>query len=414
MLGRDRIGIVVNEENAWASAQELNELGPLFLRSIVFDMNRFGGRVDALPPEVRIIALLNSETFLDTGERVGLETSPGWEERWSRAIDLFVARFRNSGRRIFVECLNEWDLLNLPPEVAVKAVALAAPKLRPANIGCLLGSVASSDWPAQLGRAIQLLSGDVRALLDGVCFHPYLKSVIADGSFIPPEWRTMGTVSEAVQQAHGFANPDSSLKNLPVFVTEFGLNRLNVVGDSAFQVRLQSVYVKQAYEDFGRLTEQQLGAACWFSWNDRTGVLVGEGPQQRREQFGLWPEDDTLPAWATRAAFIECTFPPVAPLAAQASAVSGASAAVAAAVDEAVLVDAQAASSEQADAPAEPDGEQADAAAELDAEQTDAPPEPDAEQTDAAAEPDAEQTDASAEPAAQEALAVAESEPTAV
>src|SRR5687768_2415726 len=111
MLDRARIGIVLNEENAWAPVQELAELGPLLVRSIVFDINRFKGRVDELPPNVGVIALLNSETFLDTGESVGLETNPGWEGRWSRAIDLFVQRFANPGRRLYVECLNEWDLL---------------------------------------------------------------------------------------------------------------------------------------------------------------------------------------------------------------------------------------------------------------------------------------------------------------
>src|SRR5207248_3324727 len=95
MLGRDRIGIVLNEENAWASASELNELGCMWVRSIVKDLGRFQGRLAELPPGVGVIALLNSEATLDApaGVQVGAESAPGWEQRWSNLIDQFVARF---------------------------------------------------------------------------------------------------------------------------------------------------------------------------------------------------------------------------------------------------------------------------------------------------------------------------------
>ncbi len=417
MLGRERIGIVLNEENAWATARELEELGPLLVRSIVFDINRFKRRVDELPANVGVIALLNSETLLDSGERIGLETNRGWETRWDRAIDLCVQQFARPRRRLYVECLNEWDLLKLPAEIAVKAVHIAAPKLRAAGIGCLLGSVTSGDWPAQLREAIRLLTPEDRTLLDGVCFHPYLKSVVAAEGFVPAHWNTKGTLSEAVQQAYDFANPEagdpsSTAKNLPVWLTEFGLNRLDIVGDSEVKAKLQSVYLKQAYHDFGQFSEQQLSAACWFSWNDRTGIIREIGDRQVREQFGLWPEDDSLPAWATRAAYIECTFPPAA-LAAVRDGANGAAATNSIAEGDLEAALEVAAETEVVAQPEVTDPEVAvalDAVAAQIAEEPEAVAEPEVVEPEAVAEPELVEPEAVAEPEVVEPEAVAEPE----
>jgi hypothetical protein len=311
MLGRERIGIVLNEENAWASANELNELGCTWVRSIVKDLDRFQGRLAELPPGIGVIALLNSEAFLDSvaGVQVGSETAPGWEQRWSNIIDGFVTRFGNGkipGRRIVVECLNEWDLLGMPAEIAVKSVRIAGPKLRAARLGCLLGSVASGDWPAQLGRAVRLLTSQDRELLDGACFHPYLKTVGGEGRpLVPAAWHAQQAMKAAVQSAYAIVNPPeaSALKQLPLWLTEFGLNRRDVGG----RVEVQSAYLTQAYEDLGELPAEMVAAACWFCWNDRTGICRGDNDC---EQLGLWPARDGQPAYATRAAYIQCTFAP--------------------------------------------------------------------------------------------------------
>jgi hypothetical protein len=311
MLGRDRIGIVLNEENAWASASELNELGCTWVRSIVKDFDRFQGRLAELPPGVGVIALLNSEAFLDSpaGVQVGSETTPGWEQRWSSLIDQFIARFgngRHPARRLVVECLNEWDILGLSAEIAVRSVRIAGPKLRTAGLGCLLGSVASGDWPAQLAHAVQLLTPQDRELLDGACFHPYLKTVGGEGTpLLPAAWHAQQPLKAAVQSAYAIVNPPeaSALKQLPMWLTEFGLNRRDVDGS----VAVQSAYLVQAYVDLGNLPGETVAAACWFCWNDRTGICRSDTDC---EQLGLWPAQAGQPAYATRAAYISCTFPP--------------------------------------------------------------------------------------------------------
>jgi hypothetical protein len=310
MLGRDRIGIVLNEDTAWASADELDELGSRWVRTIVFDLDRFQGRLAELPPGIGVIALLNSETFIDTtlGVRVGDERAPGWEQRWSTLLDQFVARFghgRLPGRRLMVECLNEWDIPQLPATIAVKSIQIAGPKLQAAGLGCLFGSVASGDWPQQLKIAVANLTAQDRDLLDGVCFHPYVKKV-GRSPVIPAEWAAQQSLSDAVQTAWDIVNPPVfPLKQLPLWLTEFGLNRRDVEG----RADVQSAYLLQAYEDLGAFAPEIVATACWFCWNDRTGICTERDGVVECEQFGLRPSDDALPPHPTRSAYIRCTFP---------------------------------------------------------------------------------------------------------
>jgi hypothetical protein len=313
MLGRERIGLVLNEENAWADAAELDELGPRWVRSLVTNLDRFQERLANTSADIGVIALLNSQTFLESalGVTVGLETVAGWEERWSNLIDRFALQFGNDrfpDRRIVVECLNEWDLLGLPAEVAVRSVRIAAPKLRAAGLGCLLGSVASADWPAQLDQAVALLTLEDRELLDGACFHPYLKTVGGETTpLVPSVFAGQQALKDAVASASAIVNPPAApeLKFLPLWLTEFGLNRNDAQGG----VDEQCAYLIQAYTELGEFPPEVLAAACWFCWNDRTGVCHEEGGETVCEQFGLRPADDAQPAYDTRAAYIQCTSP---------------------------------------------------------------------------------------------------------
>jgi hypothetical protein len=272
-------------------------LGATWVRSIVYDLDRFQTRVAELPDGVGSIALLNSETLLPGGDgaQVGNETEPDWEARWEQIITEFARRFGNdaSGHPVAVECLNEWDLHGIPAERAVRAVQIAAPLLQEAGLVCLFGSVASGDWPQQLKLAMQQLDDETRGLLGGICFHPYGKP--AGG--VPDGWSDQPSLTDTVMQAYAFANPDGVGTPRPLWLTEFGLNRTDVDGD----VELQADYVSAAFSDLGALSADVLAVACLFCWNDTVGAPG--------EAFGLRPAEGepTYPAWA---AFQACAFPP--------------------------------------------------------------------------------------------------------
>jgi hypothetical protein len=257
----------------------------------VYDLDRFGQRIAALPADVGVIALLNSETQLvpPAVGTVGPETGADWESHWSSLIDGFVQRFGNgrAGRTMAVECLNEWDLHGIAVENVIKSVQLAAPPLKAARVKVLLSSVASANWPAQLAAAMARLLDADRADLDGVCFHPYAKTV-GDGAgrVVPAAWDgVMQSLQEAVQQANDIVNPLGVPNVLPLWLTEFGLNRTDA-------------YVRQAFVDLGDLPDGMVEAACLFCWNDSVG--------SPGEQFGLRPVagDPPYPAWQ---AFKDCT-----------------------------------------------------------------------------------------------------------
>jgi hypothetical protein len=245
---------------------------------------------------VGTIALLNSETLLPGGDgaQVGNETDDGWEDRWAQIIGEFVARFGNdaSGHPMAVECLNEWDLHGIPADRAVRAVQIAAPLLQAAGLVCLFGSLAGGDWPQQLQLAMQQLDDETRGLLGGVCFHPYGKP--AGG--VPSGWSDQPSLTETVMQAYGFVNQAGVGTPLPLWLTEFGLNRTDVDGDG----EVQADYVSAAFAELGELAEGVLGVACLFCWNDTVGA---DG-----EAFGLRPAagEPAYPAWA---AFQACAFP---------------------------------------------------------------------------------------------------------
>ena len=300
VLAREHIGLVANEQNGWPSAAEVVMLGPAWVRTIVYDLDRFGQLIAALPADIGVIALLNSETQLvpPAVGTVGPESSADWESHWSSLIDGFVQRFGNgrAGRTMAVECLNEWDLHGIAVENVIKSVQLAAPSLKAARVKVLLASVASANWPAQLAAAMAKLLDADRANLDGVCFHPYAKTVgDGAGKVVPAEWDgVMQSLKEAVLQANDIVNPLGVANALPMWLTEFGLNRTDVGGSGS----IQAAYVRQAFADLGDLPDGIVEAACLFCWNDSVG--------SPGEQFGLRPVagDPPYPAWQ---AFKDCT-----------------------------------------------------------------------------------------------------------
>ena len=257
-----RAGLVVNVGGSHPERAELETLGPSYLRTIVYrfeDLERF---LDSMPDDIRMIALLNSET-----EGVGHDYG-GWEP----TVEEFVRRFHN--RVHAVECANEWDLLGLPADLAAWLVETAHRPLRDAGMLCLLGSVAGPDWQGQLSAAMARV--DPR-WVDGVSFHPYGRR--AGG--IPENWG-FGELDEGVWRTH-------ELSGKPVYLTEFGIKIGDARGEDG-----QAVYVRRAFAALERLPADVLGAACYFAWSDSIGA-----PSERGEEaFGLRREDGSArSAW---------------------------------------------------------------------------------------------------------------------
>ena len=269
----DRFGIVANARNAWPSGDELHALGAAWVRTIVYSFDELDAALANHPADVKVIALLNSEN-----DAVGHDLS-GWEP----AINEFANRF--SGRVHSVECLNEWDLLGVPVDVAAHCARTAAPVLGNAGIRCLLGSVTGPNWPAAIEQLAGSFSPDEKALMAGACFHPYGKSV----NGFPPVFH-FGEIADAVQTAH-------QLTGLPIYLTEFGIKLSDAGGEAG-----QQIYFQQTYEVLRQLPSNVLAAACYFCWSDR----IGAPEEQGDHAFGLLRHDESpRPAHHTCCALAE-------------------------------------------------------------------------------------------------------------
>jgi len=274
----DRFGLSVHQHlGAWPSRDEQIRLGVKVLRVLVVDQDRLLGQLDNdLAPGVNVIALINSQT-----PGVNHPPVPGNTDGllgWVAAIIDFANRF--SGKVFAVECLNEWDINpQLSVDDAVRCVVDASQILRAAGIKCLLGSVVGAGLEDKLRQALgKLEEQGARGLLDGVCTHPYLRPAMGvpdpepdTGAWFSPE------IHEAIQSAFDAVNPEGSDPVLPVYATEYGLPMsLNPDDDGS----LQEQFVRNSLRVLGTLPEDVLGAACYFSYSDRSGG----GPN---EVFGL-------------------------------------------------------------------------------------------------------------------------------
>lgn len=267
LVADDRWGLVANARNAWPDADEFGALSPRWMRTIVYDFESFDAALALVPEGTGIIAMINSET-----EGVGDDYSG-----WSDTIWRFAQRF--AGRVHAVECINEWDLLEIPAETAAECARQAAPILAEAGITCLLGSVAGPNWAAELALAIALLSEEERTALGGVCFHPYGQRAAG----FPADWG-FGEIDAAVRTAR-------DISGLPVWLTEFGIKIDDAGGDNG-----QARYLRRAFITLSRLDRSILGVACFFCWHDAVGAPHEQGGQA----FGLRRLDHSQrPAWST-------------------------------------------------------------------------------------------------------------------
>lgn len=275
----ERFGISVHQHRgAWPRKDEQERLGITALRVLVVDQDLLVHQLKTdLADGVKVIALVNSQTpdvNLDPANPHGLA---GWET----AIAKFAKDFE--GLVHAVECLNEWDIgpKNTIEEV-VRCAVTASPILRAKGIKSLLGSVAGATWLTALKAAVKKADDDgVRGTLDGVCTHPYLRPALgvpdpepATGAWMPPE------LDAAIQLAFDAVNSDDRLPRLPVYVTEYGLPM-----DPADDGEVQQQFVTNSLRVLSRLSDEVLGAACYYSYSDRS---VSSPPV-----FGLVRRDET-------------------------------------------------------------------------------------------------------------------------
>jgi hypothetical protein len=277
----DRFGVVTNARYGWANADELHGLGAGCVRTIVYDFDQLEAALRGAPADVRVIALLNME---HRGVGTDLSDLAGWEA----TVRELAERFR--GRIWALECLSQWDRLEIEPSVAVACARSAGRILRETGSGitCLLGSVAGPAWIERLGEAVRLLSSSDRDLLGGACFHPYGRNARGFPGFDHTRFEH-GEIDIAVQNAHDIAQ-------MPIWATEFGVTLAQAGGETG-----QAAYVRNAFELLGALPRDVLAAATYYCWWDRMGAPHERGLQAfglRREEL-LDPELNTKPrlAW---------------------------------------------------------------------------------------------------------------------
>jgi hypothetical protein len=266
-MADDRFGIVVSARDAWANADELRALGARCVRTIVYDFDHLEVALREHPPDVRVIAVLDTR---HPGVGRDLSNLSGWES----TVREFADRF--AGRVWALECLSTWDVLDIEASTAVACARIAGRILRDSrsDVSCLLGSVAGSRWIERLREAASLLTSADREVLDGACFHPHKKNARGFPGF---DHRRIehGEIDIAVQDAH-------DIVQMPIWVTEFGVRLGQAGGESG-----QAQYLRNALDLLGALPSDVLAAATYHCWWDVAGA-----PHQRGDHaFGLRRED---------------------------------------------------------------------------------------------------------------------------
>ena len=267
MMSDDRFGIMVSARDAWANGDELNALGARCVRTIVYDFDQLEAVLRDHPPEVPVIAVLDTR-FPGVGR--DLTDLAGWD----LAVWELAERF--AGRIAALECLTAWDVLDIDAADAVDCARSAARILRDTDSGiaCLLGAVAGPRWMARLREVAALLTPADRDLLAGICFHPHRKNARGFPGFDHSRFEH-GEIDVAVQDAH-------DIVQMPIWVTELGI-RMGQGGGETGQAR----YLGHAFELLGALPREVLAAAIYRCWWDPAGA-----PHERGDHaFGLRRED---------------------------------------------------------------------------------------------------------------------------
>jgi hypothetical protein len=277
----DRFGVVVKLSSGWPDAGELRALGASCVRALVTDFDELEAALRDHPPDVRVIALLDT-----THPGVGCDLAD--LSGWDATVRELAERF--GGRIWALECLSGWAGVGIDASTVVACARSAGRILREAGAETvsLLGADGGRDWMTSLQDAARLLSSADRALVGGACFQPYGRNAHGFPGFDHTRFEH-GEIDIAVQNAH-------DIIQLPIWATELGVT-LRQAGGEAGQAR----YVRDAFELLGALPRSVLAAATYFCWHDAVGA-----PHQRGEQaLGLRRDDleDEERAGAPRAAW---------------------------------------------------------------------------------------------------------------
>lgn len=262
-----------------------------WIRSLVVDLPSFQAMYDGTPAGTNIAVVI-------TGQSGPLNNdfwSDGWRDTFTSFITAFCEQFYRKVR--LIEFANEWDFWDNSDRAAKAAeIAILGTNIcKQYGILGMLGSVASSDWKAQLASACAVLDAADKKLgyasVHGFCFHPYVSYVQRDSTlsqdrFVVPTkgglqpddgWeRLSDKVREAIAIAGG----------RPCAITELGIK----VGDAGGPDQ-QALYVHGAFQDeLSQFSAAQLVMATYFCWTDANGSPGESGANA----FGLVAADGSL------------------------------------------------------------------------------------------------------------------------
>lgn len=267
----------------------ITQLG--WLRALVLDTGSWEAMYNQMPNTTNIAAVI-------TGQSLGLNNdfwSDGWRDRFRTAVTAFCEQFYKKVR--LIEFTNEWDFWDNADraEKAAEIAILGTDICKQYGILGMLGSVASSDWKAELARAVRVLDAADKRLgyssVHGVCFHPYVSYVQRHAA--APQDRFVVPSSDGVQPADGWERLSDKVReayriggNRPVAITELGIK----VGDAG-GVDKQSLYVHGVFQDeLAQFDPSVLLMATYFCWTDSNGSPGEQGDNG----FGLIGVGDVL------------------------------------------------------------------------------------------------------------------------
>jgi hypothetical protein len=284
-----RWGVCGNPITGYPDAvySRITQLG--WLRCLVLDDSTWQGMYDQVPQDTSIAAVITGQS----GPLANDFWGDGWRERYTAYITAFCEKYYRRVR--LIEFANEWDMWDNADraEKAAELAMVGTQICKQYGILGVLGSVAGSDWQAQLARACKVLDKADAALgytsVHGFAFHPYMSyverdrgvdSYVVPGNGMKPSdgWERL---SDKVLRAISIAG------GRPCAITEFGIK----VGDAGGADK-HGLYVHAAFEDeLSKIPPTKLIMATLFCWVDSNGApdergnaafgLISEGGMQR-------------------------------------------------------------------------------------------------------------------------------------
>jgi hypothetical protein len=278
------IGLCANWRGSWPSDEEIRELKPQFLRSIVYDSLEVGDMLASCKRNgIGYVPLLNFP-----------EWKQAREHGWQPALSQLLSAYRDIK---CIELRNEWDLLGVSVDEIYRETrdAMLAIYQLDRDVKIVLGAVAGPQWQ----EACQELSARVRehplakTYVIAAAFHPYGQRPDDFDTELPIDWG-FGDYDEQISRF-------VQLTGLKCALTETGIKLIDAdsvsakPGDSEEQ---QARYIETAIKSVRLLGKELVWKMSIFGYNDALGA-----PSERdAHAFGLKSANSVKrPAWRTYA-----------------------------------------------------------------------------------------------------------------